>query len=188
MMKVELASYHGEALAGKWFYQIISFLRIDDAEGFMGENLSRNWISREEEHVRYFVIYTGDILISHTEVLSKDIEHEGIGYRFYGLGGVMTYPAWRGQGYGRRVVGAATEFVMAQPDVDLALLTCAEHNRGFYEKCGWEFTEAVKIDVGEGEESEELTEAIALRYVSEKARENKAAFERTMIWFGGGMW
>ena len=187
-MKVELASYRGQELAAKWFYQIISFWRIDDAEGFMGDNLGRNWISREEEHVRYFIIYTGDILISHTEVLSKDIEHEGIEYRLYGLGGVMTYPAFRRQGHGRRVVGAATEYLMAQPDVDLALLTCGQHNRGFYEKCGWEFTEVVKIDVGEGEESEELTEAIALRYVSEKARENKAAFERTMIWFGGGMW
>ena len=94
MMKVDMASHHGRELAGKWFYQIISFWRIDDADGFMGENLGRNWISREEEHVRYFIIYTGDILIAHAEVLSKDIEHEGIEYRIYGLGGVMTYPAF----------------------------------------------------------------------------------------------
>jgi hypothetical protein len=76
-VNVELADYPAKALPEKWFYQIISFLRIDDPDGFVGANQTRNWISRAEEHGRHFVLYSGDVLISHAEVLWKEIEHEG---------------------------------------------------------------------------------------------------------------
>ena len=94
-MDVELASYHKRELPERMFYQIISFLRIDDPKGFTGGNQTRNWISGDEEHLRHFVLHAGDILISHAEVLKKDIEHEGLAYRLYGLGGILTYPAFR---------------------------------------------------------------------------------------------
>ena len=65
MMNPQLVNYHGWDLPPKWFYQIISFLRIDDPAGFVGRNQTRNWISRDEEHVRHFLVHVGDILIAH---------------------------------------------------------------------------------------------------------------------------
>ena len=187
-MNVELASYHKRELPEKWFYQIISFLRIDDPEGFTGANQTRNWISGDEEHVRHFVLHAGDILISHAEALRKDIEHEGLAYRLYGLGGILTYPAFRRQGYGTRVVRSATQYLMNQPDADIALVTCSSQNRGFYEKCGWEFTDSVTIHIGSRKAPEEVTDEVAFRCVSGKAHKNHTDFERTPIYFGGGLW
>jgi len=137
MMNAELASYHKRELPGKWFYQIISFLRIDVPEGFTGANQTRNLISRDEKHVRHFVLHVGDILISHA---------------------------------------------------DIAPLTCSSQNRGFYEKCGWDFTRSLTVHVGSRKAPEEVTDEVALRCVSEKACNNHTAFVRTPIYFGEGLW
>lgn len=188
MMTPKLASYHKRELPEKWFYQIISFLRMDDPAGFAGRNQSRNWISEDEEHVRHFVMHVGDILISHPEVLRKDIEHEGLTYRLYGLGGVLTYPAFRRQGHGTRVVRAATQYAVTQPDADVALLTCSQEHQGFYAQCGWEFTGSVTVHVGPREAPVELGDHAALHCISDKARDNRAAFEEDPVYFGVGMW
>jgi predicted GNAT family N-acyltransferase len=56
--------------------------------------------------------------------------------RAYGLTGVLTYPAERHQGYGRRVVQAATAYIDTT-DADFAIVNCAPHLRDFYAACGW---------------------------------------------------
>ena len=77
---------------------------------------------------------------------------------------------------------------MNQPDADIALLRCSSQNRGFYEKCGWEFSGSLTVHVGSREAPVELSDRVAIRYISGKARNNRIAFERSPIYFGVGMW
>ena len=83
---------------------------------------------------------------------------------------------------------AATQYLVTQPDADIALLTCSPEKRGFYEQCGWEFTPSVIIHVGSREAPEELGDDVALRCISNNARDNRAPFEESPVYFADGMW
>jgi len=66
-------------------WQILSFLRIEWPDGFVGQNRLRDWISREEQNPLSFVLVENDILISHAQVLWKYLGHAGETYNVYGL-------------------------------------------------------------------------------------------------------
>jgi hypothetical protein len=57
---------------------------------------------------------------------------------------VLTVPAFRGKGYGERVVRAATAF-MEQDRADIGLFTCDPSLRTFYERCGWTQLEGASL-------------------------------------------
>ncbi|MFE9368466.1 GNAT family N-acetyltransferase [Streptomyces sp. NPDC006711] len=69
-------------------------------------------------------------------ILRKDLTHAGHRLRAGGLSTVVTLRAERGQGHGRRLVGAARES-MASYGIDLGLFTCDRPLRAFYERAGW---------------------------------------------------
>lgn len=179
--------YPQHELPQHWFYQIISFLRINFTDGFVGKLQFRNWISSPRYHPVHLVIGHEDILIAHTEVLSKTLVHNGKPYRVYGLSGVLTYPAFRGQGYGKQVVQLGMDYIRRQPDADVGLVTCEEHNVGFYQKCGWDFTNNVVL-AGDKSSPEASNERTALMYVSDHARRNRQDFETIPIYFGEHLW
>ena len=178
----ELRFYRQARLEPKWYYQILSFVRVHWPRGFGGENLYRDWISRPAYDPVGFVLTHGDLLVAHAQVLHKDVQHEGETFSLYGLSTVFTYPSFRGQGHGQRVVLAAMEHMLAQPDIDLAMTNCVEHNVGFYEKCGWRFVDNVLL-MGSRSAPEPLDERVALIYVSDKAQAHQQALETVPIYF-----
>ena len=93
--------------------QTLSFLRVEWPEGFMGDNRLRNWITNEADHPIHLVLVEAGLLISHINVVWKYLEHGGITYKTYGLTGVFTYPSFRGQGYGSRLIEAGTAYIRA---------------------------------------------------------------------------
>ncbi|MER6125795.1 GNAT family N-acetyltransferase [Streptomyces sp. NPDC001795] len=70
------------------------------------------------------------------DILSKEISHAGRRYAAGGLSTVVTRREARGRGYGRRLVVAAREKMIAQR-MDLGLFTCDRPLQAFYERAGW---------------------------------------------------
>lgn len=116
--------------------QVLSFQRIVWWEGFAGELRLRDWIHQKDSHPVHFVIFEQHVLICYAGVVWKHLQHAGEAYKTYGLTGVLTYPAFRRQGYGRRIVDAATAYIL-RSDADLALFTCNPSRRDFYSASGW---------------------------------------------------
>ncbi|MBH1936106.1 GNAT family N-acetyltransferase [Streptomyces sp. AV19] len=92
-----------------------------------------------------------DEVVAALDVLFKDVAHAGRVYRAAGLSAVVTDPAHRGSGNGRRLVAAAREWIAAQ-GVDLGLFTCDRPLRGFYESAGWEVLEGTVLVGGTPED------------------------------------
>ena len=79
----------------------------------------------------------GRTVLASLDVLSKRLTHAGNDYAASGLSRVVSSPAHRGQGHGRRLVAAARDTVR-RGGADLGLFTCDSPLRGFYESAGWQ--------------------------------------------------
>ncbi len=184
---VEQLIYSAGELPADLACQVLSFQRIVWPEGFSGELRLRDWIHRSDQHPMHFVLAEEGVLISYVGVLWKDLEHAGENYKTYGLSGVLTYPAFHSQGYGARLVAAATEYIV-QADADIGLFTCHPGLRDFYAACGWILTEgAVLLGVPRNSpyRSEELT---MMGFFSAKGKTERATFESEPIYFEADIW
>ena len=76
------------------------------------------------------------MLISHADVSQHVITHKGKRYLLYGIGEVMTLPTFQREGYGRRVVEAATASIH-NSDADIGMLFTAPELEAFYSISGW---------------------------------------------------
>ncbi|WP_327678390.1 GNAT family N-acetyltransferase [Kitasatospora sp. NBC_00458] len=83
------------------------------------------------------LLVDGDRVVAALDVLSKPLTHAGRTYAASGLSAVVTDPARRGRGYGRRLVSAARAAI-EEGGADLGIFTCDRELRGFYEGAGWE--------------------------------------------------
>lgn len=70
------------------------------------------------------------------DILSKEIVHAGQRYAAGGLSTVVTRREAQGHGYGRRLVAAARETMIAR-NLDLGLFTCDRPLQAFYQSAGW---------------------------------------------------
>ncbi|MGC0417028.1 GNAT family N-acetyltransferase [Embleya sp. AB8] len=77
------------------------------------------------------------VVVAALDILAKELAHTGGHFAVGGLSTVVTRPAARGQGHGRRLVAAAREEMLAG-GFDLGLFTCDRPLRAFYEQAGWE--------------------------------------------------
>jgi GNAT superfamily N-acetyltransferase len=114
--------------------QILSFVRIQWPELFSGKYRLRDWTSKPDLHPVTFLLEEEGVLISRVEVVWDVLAHAGETYLTYGLSGVFTYPAFRKQGYGLRLVQSAVAWIEQQAEADLVLV----HSTltGFYEQAG----------------------------------------------------
>ena len=184
-----LLTYSSQELLPELKCQILSFLRLNWPEGFRGENQLRDWISPAEEHPVHCVLVEQDIIISHTEVKWIYFDHADETYKAYGLSGVFTYPAFRGQGYGTQIVRAGTDLIR-QSDADVGMLWCNQRLEGFYAQNGWApMRAAVTLIVREhGSVSHTAKELLMMLFVSEKGKRGRAAFERDPVHWVDDTW
>ncbi len=167
--------------------QILCFLRIMWPEGFRGKNRLRDWITPEEDHPISIVLVESGILISHTQVVWRQLEHAGVTYKAYGLTGVFTYPAFRGQGYGKRVVELGTARILAG-DGDLGIFHCDHSLREFYAGLGWIPMETAVTLEGPRESPAVNSELMMMRYLTPHGAEGRKAFESLPLYFGEYTW
>jgi len=164
--------------------QTLSFLRVEWPEGFMGHNRLRNWVTQEADHPIHLVLIEAGLLISHTNVVWKYLGHAGITYKTYGLTGVFTYPSFRGQGYGSRIVAAGTANIQVS-DGDIAMLHCEHSLRDFYARHGWEAMDQATTYIGPRDKPVVVEdELLMMQFISPKGQHGRTSFERQPIYFG----
>jgi GNAT superfamily N-acetyltransferase len=118
-------------------WQVLSFKRMTWPEAYTGERSFDKDIYPEEYQAMHFTLAENDNVISHVEIARLMLGMEDETYMVWALGGVLTYPAFRNQGFGSKVVLAASEYIR-QSGADLGLLMCAARLTNFYHECGWE--------------------------------------------------
>lgn len=182
---VELLTYTSAELPDSLRWQAVSFLRMRWPGGFVGENRLRDWVTSESEHPIYFVLVERGILISHTNVVWKVLQHAGVTYKAYGLTGVFTFPSFERHGHGSRVVAAGTEYIL-KSDADVGMLYCDRSLKDFYARHGWIHMETAVSFIGTREHPERVDDEILMMlFVSSKGQRGLKAFENKPIHFGG---
>lgn len=167
--------------------QILSFLRVTWPEGFTGPNRLRDWISRPEFHPVHFMLVEAGVLIAHTEVLRKALDHAGVTYKAYGLSGVFTYPAFRGQGFGEQVIRAGTAYIDAS-DADIGIFQCEPRLAPFYSRAGWTAIPGATTLVGDPAAPEVSDELLMMRFLTPKGERGRPAFATEPFYFGDVTW
>ena len=180
----ELLTYSSADLPESLKWQALSFFRAQYPGGFTNENRLRDWIAKEADHPIHIVLVEQGILISHTNVVWKHLDHAGIIYKAYGLTGVFTYPSCRGQGYGSKVVAAGTDYILGT-DADIAMLYCEQGLMNFYARHGWIYMEkSVSFIEEKGQPLRVEDEILMMLFISPKGQRGRTLFEQQPIYFG----
>lgn len=180
---IELLTCSGTNLPESLKWQALSFLRMEYPLGFTGRNRLRDWVTCEEDHPIYIMLVEKGILISHANIVWKFLAHAGVVYKAYGLTGVFTYPSFRGEGHGSRVVEAGTRSIL-QSDADVAMLFCDESLKRFYARHGWIPMEGSVSYTGEGDRLARVNdETLMMLFISPKGQQGRPSFEHEPIHF-----
>lgn len=135
----------------------------------------------------HFVLAEEGVLISYVDVLWKNLEYAGESYKTHGLSGVLTYPAFRRQGYSARLVTAATGYIV-QTDADIGLFTCDPGLRDFYAAGGWIPMEGAVLFGGPRNSSYRSEELTMMGFFSAKGSAGRASFASEPIYFDDDIW
>lgn len=132
--------------------------------------------------VSFALLVEGRVLAS-LAILSKGLDHRGERYRASGLSSVVTHPAVRRRGYGRRLIVAARE-AMCAAGADLALFTCDRPLSPFYESGGYMVLPGTVLVGGVPDEPlpSDRLDKVALWYpFTSRVRANTADFQGARV-------
>ncbi len=184
-----LTQYSLDTLPDHLLWQILSFHRFvwrEDVKN-MDELLAGNRpLHPARWQPRYFVLADGEVLISAAAVVQTDVKVQSNTYTTYGLSMVMTFPDYRNQGCGSRIVKETTATIQAQADI--ALLQTAPHLESFYSQHGWAHTPKVKLLVGNRGHPREDDGWYMMLFLSEQARRQRSDFETIPFYFDVDVW
>jgi GNAT superfamily N-acetyltransferase len=127
------------------------------------------------EQIASIVLVEDGLVRSHAAVLRKEIEHGAERYLAFGLSCVVTQPSFRRKGFGRRIVGCATDY-MKRAIADLGIFTCDPHLAPFYVFGGWEAAPDWPLIGGTRERpfaSDRIGKLTIVRFFSERAKANR---------------
>src|SRR5215472_9491980 len=130
--------------------QVLDFLRIVWPGGFAGPNRFRDWTTDPAMKPYHLLYAAGQQLISHLEVVTTTVSVNAVEYRVVSPTAVLTYPAFRGEGWSSRLNVRAVELVDAS-GADIGMLTCAPNLIGFYSRAGWVYAHGTSIIAGPDE-------------------------------------
>ncbi len=161
-----------------------------DTEGFVGRGRGRRWISRPEFNPVHFVLMDIDLVVGHAEVVSGQLQHQGVDYAAYGISAVFVYPDYRSAGHGTELIHAATDYIAQQPNADIGLLWCAPPLGNFYTHAGWQHMQTTKTMLGDTVETAQLhdEEFLFMRFFSRKGIVHELDFHNNALYFGWTTW
>lgn len=166
--------------------QVESFVRI--VWGAQAKGDARFWhLNTISDPTTHFVIVERGVLISHTLVRQRTLNHAGETFSLYGVGAVMTYPAFRGEGHGQRVVEAATAFIRAS-SADVGMLFTYADLETFYGNCGWVHLPDPGVHYGDPANPKFDDAFVMMLFLSDKGMAKRASFDRGPIYVGSSMW
>lgn len=183
----ELITFADNQLPGALSMQILSLHRGEWSEAYAGASQDRDWIQQPRFHPTHWVLVEDEVVVSYVGVVWKDLAHAGELFKTYGLSGVVTHPAFRRQGHGRRIVDAATESIVGG-DADIGLFTCAPQLSDFYSARGWIPMVGTVLFGGPRNAPYPSDELTMMGFFSEKGKRGRAEFESTPIYFDDDLW
>ncbi len=109
---VELHSWPKHAVPRDIAVQIRSYIRMQWP--FLDGRRNRVWdFPPRNDEPTTLALVDGEILVSHTEVNYRTVEFQSQQLKVAGLSAVFTYPSFRGSGFARQIVSAATDMIRA---------------------------------------------------------------------------
>lgn len=137
---------------------------------------------------RYFVLAKGDLVMSSATVLWKPITINDVPYIMYGLGLVLTYPEFRKQGHGGRVVAEASDYIRQQATADMALLQTSPDLKQFYGACGWQHTPKIRALSGDPKNPTDGDSWLMMMFLSDKAQTARRYIEEHPFYLDEHIW
>jgi GNAT superfamily N-acetyltransferase len=181
-----IQTYHPDQLPPDLKWQILSYLRAEWPEDFTRISPRRDWLAHPDHHPLHMVIVDAGFLVSHAAVVWKYLDHAGRTYKVYGLGGVFTYPDYRGRGYGRQIIDAGTDYIRAS-DADVGMLFCEPRLKDFYAHSGWIPVDSAPTLVGPPDKPSAIAELRLMLFLSERGKTGREAFENVPVNFNEAM-
>jgi predicted acetyltransferase len=134
-------------------------MRIVWADIYSNENRfrSRLWQSPGAVHL---VRSADDILVSHVKlqpITARSVEAD---VPIAGVGGVMTYPQFRGEGHATELLQSAATYA-ASNGFGTGMLFCSIDTVPFYERLGWRALDAGRVVVAEDHNDDDTIMALA---------------------------
>jgi GNAT superfamily N-acetyltransferase len=183
---VEPRVYDDTALPIHYRWQALDFMRMQWPGLFSDDRRLHPTIYPPEANPVHVLIGEGDVLISYATVIPMQLDHDAQTYNVHGLANVLTYPSFRGEGYGGRVVAAATQFIKAS-DADVAALFCSPDKTGFYSRQGWEAMKEASTWIGTAEHATKYETWRMMMFLSPTGRAAREAFE-SRPWYLAHTW
>jgi len=181
-----IQTFSADTLPAHFRWQMNDFARI-----VWGSDVTQDMdlsIYSDDCHPTYFVLAKETILLSAAAILWKMIDVQGQQYKMYGLGMVMTYPAYRKKGYGRRVVGTATQHILDQTDADMALLQTMPALEQFYARHGWEHTPSIRALSGERDNPIDEDGWLMMMFLSDRGKQARVHLEQAPFYLAEYIW
>ena len=175
-----LTTYEQQDFPAIYNWQAIAFMRCEWPSIFQGDILYLSAPYPPEFKPVHFVIAEGESLLSYATIMKLNIPHAGQDYSIYGFGNMLTFPPYRKQGYGRRILQAATYFIRKSA-VDAAILFCDKTLETYYGSQDWITTPSPTYLGYSGKPV--LYEPLRMMlFVSEKGRAAQQEFETSPLY------
>ncbi|MGH3501009.1 MAG: GNAT family N-acetyltransferase [Nocardioidaceae bacterium] len=156
--------------------QVLSFLRIVWPEGFMGPLRFRDWTSEPDQDA-YHLLYAADsVLVSHLEIITTTVCVGGERFGVQAPTAVMTYPAFRGEGWASRLVAEAASRI-DRGAAEVGVLTCGRGLVEFFERSGWEPIPQTTIIAGPDGETWQSDDVLLMRSTGPRSSEFHTAVQ-----------
>ena len=160
-------------------WQAIAFMRCEWPSIFQGDILYLTEPYPPELDPVHFVMAEGDSLLSYATIMKRDLSHAGHDYTIYGFGNMFTFAPYRKQGYGRKVLQAATNFIH-ESTVDVAGLFCDKSLEGYYALEGWLATHSPTY-LGYPEERRLYDPLRMMLFISKRGKVAERDFENSPV-------
>ena len=177
----DLAVYNPADLPPVFAWQIRSFIRT--VWPFLSREDPDDPMTALAWHPTHFVLHEAEMVLGHAAVVWKQLEHDGVAYRTYGLSGVFTFPAQRGKGYGAQLADAATTLIDNR-NPDMAMLFTGTDVIDFYTKLGWVHVPDITILTGDKDHPEDARAVTMMRF----GTVDPARFAKARVYFGPLTW
>ncbi|MFL5806543.1 MAG: GNAT family N-acetyltransferase [Roseiflexaceae bacterium] len=129
----------------------------------------------------HVVVTEQHMLISYAAIMQLVLSHAGSTYAVAAFGNVFTFPAFRGEGYGRQAVDAAVRAIQTST-VDLAIVFCKPHLLAFYRASGWELIDGAGTRIGTSADFTDHPYHRLMLLVSEHGRHARSAFMQSPLY------
>ena len=180
-----LSRFTNKDLPDHFAHQIRDFIRIHWFDIFQYD-VHADAIGEDLKPV-YFVMIDDPALFSHAAAVTRSVECNGQTYSCGGLSAVLTYPAFRNQGYASQTVQAATEY-LESASLDFALLWTLPDKEHFYSRFGWEHHPSIRILVGPQDAPEVYEAFTMINFLSKGSAQQRTDFLSHPIYIGEHSW